>query len=200
MFKGVSMRAGLAAAALMTAQAAFATDVSYDFFELRFVDTEIDDANIDGDGFLIGGSYNISDNWLIIGSYTDIGFDRGVDASFLEAGGGYVFPIDPKFDLFATGSIIRAELDGPNNIDESETGFRIVGGIRSKFTEQFEGRAELNYVDIDDSDTIIRLGGDFYFTPEFAAGATIDLGGDNDSITFGIRYFFGDRRVRDMQN
>ncbi|MEM8982091.1 MAG: outer membrane beta-barrel protein [Pseudomonadota bacterium] len=190
-------RLGLTLALAMGAEAALATDVSYDFFELRFIDTEIDDANVDGDGFQIGGSYNISGNWLIVGNYTTLDFDGNVDASLLEAGGGYVWPVDPKFDLFTTISIARAEVDA-GTFDDNETGFRIVGGIRTKFNAQFEGRAELNYLDIDDSDTLIRLGGDYYFTPQFAGGATIDLGGDNDQITFGIRYFFGDRRVRNV--
>ncbi|MEM1264115.1 MAG: outer membrane beta-barrel protein [Pseudomonadota bacterium] len=190
-------RLGLALAMVVAGEAALATDVSYDFVELRFIDTEIDDANVDGDGFQISGSYNISGNWLIVGGYTSLDFDGPVEGSLLEAGGGYVWPVDPKFDLFSTISIARAEVD-VGSFSDDETGFRIVGGIRTKFTDQFEGRAELNYLDIDDSDTLIRLGGDYYFTPQFAGGATIDLGGDNDQITFGIRYFFGDRRVRNV--
>ena len=35
-----------------------------------------------------------------------------------------------------------------------------------------------------------------YFTDEFAAGVTIDLGGDVDTITFGGRWFFGGRRIK----
>ncbi|MEL7536268.1 MAG: outer membrane beta-barrel protein [Pseudomonadota bacterium] len=198
MITGFAARAGLVLAVLGATSHAMATDVSYDFFELRFVDAELDDSNADGDGFLIGGSYNVSGNWLIIGSYQTLEFDGDVDLNTLEFGGGYVWPIDPQYDLFATGSIVRAEVDA-GTFDDDETGFRIVGGARAKFTSQFEGRAELNYIDVDDSDTFIRLGGDFYFTPEFAGGVTLDVGGDVDAITFGIRYFFGERRVRDVR-
>lgn len=164
----------------------FATDVSYDYAELRFVDAEVE--SFDGDGLQLGGSYNVSGNWLVVGSIQLLDFD-GADLDILKAGGGYVWPIDERFDLFATGSLVR--FDAGND----ENGFEITGGIRSKFNENFEGRASINYSDVVDADTFIQLGGDYYFTPEFAAGATLDLGGDFDSITFGVRWFFGERRV-----
>ena len=187
------------AASLAITPAAQATDVSYDFLELRFVETEIDTngGDLDGDGFLIGGSYNFNENWYVIGSFSQQDFDRDVDLDALELGAGYVFPIDPNFDLFASLSYLDYSVDLPPGFaDADEDGFRIQGGIRSRFNEQFEGRAILNYADLDDSDTFIQLGGDFYFTDEFAAGITIDLGGDVDTITFGGRWFFGGRRIK----
>ena len=179
----------------LTTPVVSATDVSYDFLEIRYVDTEIDDANIDGDGIYFGGSYNVQGNWIVVGSFTTLDFDRSVDGSQFTVGGGYVFPVDERFDLFATAQFARAEIEA-GNVDESDNGIVLTGGIRSKFSEQIEGRAELNYVNIDDSDFSILLGGDFYFTPQIAAGLTVNLGGDNDSFTIGGRWFFGPRRVK----
>lgn len=174
-------------------QLALASDLSYDFLELRFVDAEF--GNVDGDGLQIAGSYNINENWLLIGGFSSLDLDFGLDLTMLEAGGGYVWPQNDQFDLFATGSIVRVDVDaGGGSADE--TGFRLVGGMRNWFTPQLEGRAELNYLDVDDSDTYIELGGDYHFSPNFAAGVTIDLGGDADAVTIGARWFFGDRRVR----
>ncbi|MEO0576355.1 MAG: hypothetical protein AAF004_12895 [Pseudomonadota bacterium] len=163
-----------------------ATDVSYDFAELRFVDADVE--GFDGDGLQLGGSYNVSGNWLVIGSIQLLDFD-GADLDILKAGGGYVWSTDERFDLFATGALVRFDAG------DNENGFEITGGIRSKFNEHFEGRASINYSDVVDADTYVQLGGDYYFTPEFAAGATVDLGGDFDSITFGVRWFFGGRRI-----
>ena len=182
----------LASAAVLAASTASATDVSYDYFELRFDEAEIGSA--DGDGFQFGGSYNVTDNCIIVGGYQSLDFDGGVELTILEAGGGYVWAIDPAFDLFATGSILLGEVD-TNFGDDDETGFKVVGGIRAKFHEQIEARASVNYADLDDSDTFIQLAGDYYFTPQFAAGVSVDLAGDVDSLTFGIRYFFGGRRI-----
>ncbi|MFK7889043.1 MAG: outer membrane protein [Gammaproteobacteria bacterium] len=189
-------RTSLMALCLTGASASVAAaDLSYDFLELRYLDTEIDDINVDGDGLVFAGSYNVQGNWLIVGSFTALDFDGNVDGSTLTVGGGYVWPVDPRFDLFATASIVRSKVEA-GDFDDSETGFALVGGIRSKFTDQLEGRAELTYVDINDSDVSILLGGDYYFTPQFAAGITLNLSGDDDTLTIGGRWFFGSRRVK----
>ncbi|MEO0364646.1 MAG: hypothetical protein AAF265_04030 [Pseudomonadota bacterium] len=172
-----------------------ATDVSYDFLEVRFVDTEIDGSNADGDGFRLGGSYNFHENWLVVGSYTSQDFDGNVDLTGFEVGVGYVWPVDPRYDVFATGSFIDYETEF-DSFEVSDDGFRLTGGIRSRFNEQFEARAILNYVDQDNSDTFVQLAGDYYVTDEFAVGIALDVGSDNDTITFGGRWFFGDRRVK----
>lgn len=177
---------------LATANASASNNLSYDFAELRFIDTEA--GSVDGDGFEIAGSYNIQDNWLLVGGFTTLDFNS-VDVTLLEAGGGYVWPQNNQFDLFATGSIVRADIDAGAN-DDSDTGFRVVGGIRTRFAPNFEGRAELNYIDIEDSDTFIELGGDYYVSPQFAIGGTLDVGSDNDELTIGVRWFFGDRKLR----
>jgi len=181
------------AGALTLSTPAMATDVSYDFLEVRFVDSEI--ANIDGDGFALGGSYNFHENWLVTGSYTSQDFDFDVDLTAFELGVGYVWALDPQYDLFATGSYVDVEVDGTVG-SASDDGFRFVGGIRSRLNERIEVRAALNYLDIDDSDTFVELAGDYYFTDQFAFGITVDVGGDTDEITLGGRYFFGNRRVR----
>lgn len=182
----------LAFTLLLTYNANASNNLSYDFAELRFIDTEA--GSTDGDGLQIGGSYNIQDNWILVGAFTSLDFNS-VDVTLLEAGGGYVWPQNNQFDLFATGSIVRANVDVGSN-DDSDTGFRIVGGVRTRFAANFEGRAELNYIDVEDSDTFIELGGDYYVSPQFAVGATLDLGGDNDALSVGVRWFFGDRRLR----
>lgn len=173
---------------------ALANDVSYDYLELRFADTEIE--NADGDGFELGLSYNLNDNWIVIGSYLSQDFDFNIDLTGLELGVGYVWAIDEQFDVYATGSYADYEVDVGSFGSDSEDGFRFVGGIRSRINEKFEARAAVNYFDLGDSDTFVELAGDYYFTPEFAAGISIDVGGDVDTITFGGRWFFGGRRIR----
>ena len=40
--------------------------LSYDYAELRFVDREFDNNGADGDGFLVGGSYEIAPKLLVL--------------------------------------------------------------------------------------------------------------------------------------
>ena len=65
------------------------------------MDTEIDTgpADVDGDGFEIGGSISFAKNAFAFGSYSDLDLDFGLDASLLEIGAGYHHPITPKVDL-----------------------------------------------------------------------------------------------------
>ena len=45
-------------------------------------------------------------------------------------------------------------------------------------------------VTVGDSDTFVEIAGDYYFTQEFAAGLSVDIGADVDTITIGARWFF----------
>jgi hypothetical protein len=183
----------LTAIALTAVPAAAGTDVSYDFLEARFVDAE--SGNLDGDGIQIAGSYNVQGNWLLVGGLTFLDLGNNVDTTTLQIGGGYVWPQAENFDLYAIGSVLRVSVD-TNFGDADENGFGITGGIRSRFTPQLEGRAEINYVDVNDADTFIRLSGDYYFNSQVAAGLSLDLGGDADAFSVGVRWFFGQRRVK----
>ena len=49
--------------------------LSYTYAELRFVDV---DAN-GGDGLRVNGSYELENNWLIVGGVTALDFNNNVD-------------------------------------------------------------------------------------------------------------------------
>ena len=177
----------LAVALCGVAATANASDLSYSYAELRFVDTEI--GNNDGDGLRINGSYELTGNWLLVGGFTTLDFDGDVETSALEIGAGYVHRYNPKLDIVGYGKVVRAEVD-TNFGDDDETGIALAGGVRGSFTPQFEGRATINYINLDDSDTFFEIGGDFYITDQFSAGATLEFGGDADTLTVGVRWFF----------
>ncbi|MEO1245650.1 MAG: hypothetical protein AAFX56_08180 [Pseudomonadota bacterium] len=178
-----------ALAVTLTGTPAHATDLSYDYLELRFVDTEI--GSQDGDGLRLAGSYQVSGNWLLVGGYTSLDFDGGVDADTLEIGAGYVYRYKPEFDLVGYAKLVRTEVEA-GGFDNDETGFSLAGGIRGRFTPELEGRATVNYIDVDDSDTFFEFGGDYHFTEQFSAGVTLEVGGDADTFTIGARWFFGE--------
>ena len=165
-----------------------ATELSYDYAELRFVDTEV--GNLDGDGLRLAGSYQISGNWLLVGGFSSLDFDNNVDTTTFDIGAGYVYRYRPEFDLVGYARVVHTEVDaGP--FEEDDTGIALAGGVRGLFTPEFEGRATVNYINVDDSDTFFEFGADYHFTPQFSVGATLDVGGDADTLTIGVRWFFG---------
>lgn len=177
------------AAALGMATAAHATDLSYDYAELRWVDTEI--GSVDGDGFQLGGSYEIADQWLVVADFNALDFDFNLDTTTFSVGAGYLVRYDERFDLVGYARLIRANADGPGG-DEDENGYSIAVGTRAQPVENIELRAFLNHVDVFDRDTFIELGGDYYFNSRFSAGATLQFAGDADTLTLGVRWFFGE--------
>lgn len=180
---------GIAAAATAgLALGANAADIDYDYAELRFVDTEI--GSVDGDGFKIGGSLRLNEEWFVLGSYSNLDFDFGIDGSVLEIGGGYIYPNSERIDLVGIGKIIRADVDAGSGVDADETGFGLAGGIRGRFSPQIEGRAFANYTDVGDSDTFLELAGDYYFNDSLSAGISLEVLGDADTLTFGVRWYF----------
>lgn len=161
------------------------TALDYTYAELRFVDVDV----ADGSGLRLNGSYQLDNNWLIVGGLTQTDFDFDVDALTIEAGAGYVWPYNDEFDLVGTLRLVRTEVDTPFG-SEDDTGFAFSAGTRGLLTSQFEIRGSVNHINVADSDTYIELGGDYHFTEFFSAGLTVEVAGDADVISLGARWFF----------
>lgn len=186
-------------AGLWSTGAADAAELRYDYAELRYLRAEIDDAgaDLDGDGFGIGGSLEIADNIHLFGSYQSLDFDFGIDTSVLELGAGYMVRVAPQSDLVARISYVDGEADGGGGLTADDAGLGLSAGFRRMFTPQLEGRAFINYVDLDDtgSDTSLELAGDYFFNDQFSAGLSLEFGDDETVFGLGGRYYFG-RPVR----
>ena len=169
-------------ALFVAANLAQAQEINYNYAELRYLDSEI--GNADGDGIEIAGSYQIDPEWLVIGSYSsqDFGF---ADWDVLEAGIGYILPDVNGFNLMSSISIIDSEFG-----NDDDNGVRLSTGVRTELTNQLEGRAFINYLNIDGSDLFVELGADYFFSPQIAAGAEVQLGSDTDTFSIGVRWFY----------
>jgi len=168
------------AAGIANAQSSRNTAMNYNFAEFRYVDSDL----AGGDGFKLGGSYHVKNNWLVVGSLTQLSFDGNVDGRFIEIGAGYVWPMQDSWDIVASARYV----DLSDDLDDS--GVALEGGLRGFLAPQVEIRGSLNHITVGDGDTFLEFGGDYYFTDEFAAGLTLEFAGDNDIFTLGARWFF----------
>ena len=167
-----------------------ASDVKYSYIEGRFIlDAEVDGSSSDGDGFNFGGSYRFKEDIYGCGSVDLVDFDNDVDVQLIEIGAGYIHPINTQWDSNFTFSLLHSDVDFPGG-SEDDTGFAISGGARGMVTPEIEARAKLTYADIEDSDTFITLGGDYFFKSNLAVGVEADLAGDFETLSIGVRYFF----------
>ena len=95
-------------------------DLDYSYVELRFVDV---DSN-GGDGFRINASYDLGNNWQIVGGLTSLDFNNNVDSTAFELGAGYVWHYSNDFDFFSTLRYVNAEIDNPvQSIDDDGLAF-----------------------------------------------------------------------------
>ena len=159
--------------------------LSYTYAELRFVDVDTSG----GDGLRLNGSYELENNWLIVGGLTALDFNNNVDVTTVELGGGYVWHYSSDFDLVSTLRYVQADIDTPGGSSD-DSGFAFSGGARGLLTPQFEVRGSVNYINLDNSDTYLEIAGDYYFTEQFAAGVSLEFAGDSDVFTIGARWLF----------
>ncbi len=179
--------AGLLAHGIAIAQTAEEqeVDLSYTYAELRFVDVDARG----GDGIQFNLSYELENNWMIVGGLTALDFNNNVDSTVVEVGAGYVWHYSNDFDLVGTLRFVRADIDNPGG-GSDDNGFAFSAGARGLLGPQFEIRGSVNHVNLDNSDTYLELAGDYYFTEQFSAGVSLEFAGDVDVFTIGARWFF----------
>ena len=157
----------------------------YDYAELRFVDTD----RASGDGLRVNGSFELQNNWLVVGGLTALDFSNNVDSTTFEIGGGYVHNYSMNWDLVGTARFVRVDVDTQFGGGD-DNGFALSAGGRGWLMPQFEIRGSVNHINLDNSDTYLELAGDYHFNESFSAGLSLEFAGDDDVFTLGARWFF----------
>jgi len=170
--------------------------MSYNAFDASYVlDVEIDsdraNVNVDGDGFEIGGSFELNDKFFLLGKWQEQNLDFGVDGRALELGAGLHHPLNETLDFVATLSYIDAEVE-VGNFSADDDGLGVGAGIRARVAESFEIDAGLKLIDFDDSgsETGFSFGGRWYFADTMAITARADYADNVDTLSIGFRAEF----------
>ena len=165
-------------------------DMNYTNLEVNYLDLD-GSGGASGDGFEIGGSWELNDQFHLFGSWQDQSYDGGYDGDMIELGGGWNHAFSDTLDFVGTLSYVDAELEA-GGITASDDGLAIGGGIRSRLGDSFEIEAGLKYVDFDESgsDTGLQLGARYYFNDSMALGASIDDNDTADTLRLGFRWEF----------
>ncbi|HNS27617.1 MAG TPA: outer membrane beta-barrel protein [Steroidobacteraceae bacterium] len=171
------------------AGASAADDISYSYVDAGWVQTDLDDVNEDGDGFLLRGSVAFAEHWFASVGYRQISFDvagNDIDIDLVDVGLGGHLALSNTVDGVARLSYVDASADGPFGGSFDDNGYAVSVGVRARTGAQVELDAFLDYTDLDDSgdDTAARLGARYYFTPAWAVGAEVSF--SDDQTDFGI--------------
>lgn len=195
MLKKLAVLATLAVAAPLAAQA---EGLSYNYVEGRYVNTDIDDVDVDVDGYDINASGLIAPNFFLFGSYgqqeTESINNGKLEYTTGTFGLGWRMPLNNQVDLVAKGGLLYGEIDGKGSasgLDDDDTGFLLNGGVRALLMPNFEVNGGVTYADVlDDDETTLDVGAVFSFTPAFAAVAGASFGSDANAYSAGLRFNF----------
>ena len=164
---------------------------NYSYVELGYDETEfqVGNADIDGDGLTLSGSFEINDDWHAFASYGNADLDFGIDVDTWVLGAGYAFPLRQDVDLYGRVLYLKVDADvGALAADEDGLGLQF--RIRALVTDELELEGGIQYVDIEDSDTSLQVGARYHFTETFSAGVGLTVAGDADGIGINARYSF----------
>lgn len=163
-------RSLLAISILLLSSLAFgqAGGFSYSYLEASYSRADYDGFGGDADGFGIGASVAISDQFHLFGGYSGAELDNSVDADGWNVGVGFNTPISPNMDAVIRASYVSVEV-GPFDDD----GFAIGAGVRVAASDAIELDLGLSYVDTDSgNDTSVGAGFLFNLNDSFAVGVS----------------------------
>jgi hypothetical protein len=148
---------------------AMAESPSFNFIELgyEFVDLDLGGgADVDGDGYAVGGSFEIGDNMFGFVSYAD---------------------------FFARAAYVDAEIDAPGFESIDENGYGVGIGVRSNVSDLIELYGEVAYVDLGSGADSTAFGVGIYFniSDSFALGLGASVDDDVTSYGASARFYFG---------
>jgi hypothetical protein len=169
-----------------------ADDMSYRYFQVGYLETDIDVIDETADGFGTRGSFGFADNFFVFTEFNSqefsvLGFDFDVDQLAVGLGGHY--PLNENIDL--VGRIGAAEIDIEDVFDES--GYLVAAGLRGQVGDSVELEFGVIHQDYgqDLDDTGFEVMARYYFTKRWAASVEYQDVGDFSSVLAGVRYSFG---------
>ena len=168
---------------------ATAEDFNYNWLQLGYSTFDFETA--DGDGFELAGAFELSEEFFLFGGYSQADLDFGIDTSTWNAGFGYRNSIAASTDLFATASYEYVEFDAPVFGRSDDSGFGLGVGMRFMPVPAVELTGSINYVDVGDDDTVLKLAALYNFDPQFSIGLGSAFSDDVTSWTFFGRWYFG---------
>lgn len=192
----VLLGSALLAALPLAAQAEDGGGMNYSYVEAGYNEADIE--NESGDGFSLRGSVSFHDNFFGFADYSTFGFSGGVDLDLWNVGIGGRLGISDNVDLVGRVgySVLDLSVSGLGSGDEN--GYSVSAGLRGQVTDGFELEGHVIHTDLGSGvgdSTGIVVGGRYFFTDNFAAGAEYrtgdDIAGsDIDVIYVGVRFTF----------
>jgi hypothetical protein len=180
--------AALAAALPLASQA---DTMDYSYVDLGFVDSELDEPAVDGDGFALRGSLEFHPSFFAFAEIEDLGYDDDVDVTSIAVGAGGHYPLNDKVDLVGRFGVVKYDIDADRfGFEADEDGFTLGARVRGQVMPRLELEGGFDYVDVDSGDdTVAVLEGRYFFLSNVSGGLRLEFG-DEDAIGIAGRLTF----------
>jgi hypothetical protein len=186
----------LAVSALLLSGAVVQADgISYSYIQASYQEVDIDlggNLDADGDGFAVGGSVAINDDWFVFADYASAELESVIDFDVLEVGAGYHAPISTKTDWYATLAYASAEVSAGGLGSADDRGYGVSAGVRSMISPSLELYGSIGYTDLGDGADGTAFGAGLWYTVSGNIALGIGASFDDDVTTYGagVRLFF----------
>jgi len=168
---------------------AHADGLSYNYWELEYVDADVDGISRNLEGFGVGGSVEITDEVFLYANYVQADTSvAGVNVTEKDtsAGFGYAWSLAENIDLIGRVGWVGAKVDTDGFGDYNDDAYALGIGARARFIDQLEVEGGVQYADFSDLDSVtsVGIGAQWYFTP--AVALTVSGSYSNDATTYGV--------------
>lgn len=178
--------------------------LSYTYVEVGAAKYNLDDAGDDDevDIFYGRGSFSLLGFLYLFGEYSNQSADFGnTDTDQIALGAGAHFEVKSNLSLFGELGVLFNDVSSDiDELDDSETGYRLLGGARWLVMPWNEGGLELNggigtlsldnRLGSDDDPFIWGIGARVHFIRFLSVGLGYDMVGDDDQLIGSLRFSF----------
>ena len=194
-----AMLGGLVLAATPFLANAADNDMSYRYFQVGYIETEIDSFGETLDGFATRGSFGFADYFFVFTEFNSQEIEEGaasleLDQMVIGLGGHY--PLNDNIDLVGRVGAAEADLEldtGEGSISGDESGYLVAAGLRGQAGDSVELEFNVVHQDLGDdlSDTGFEAVARYHFNKNWAVGLEYQDIGEFTSMQAAVRYSFG---------
>lgn len=154
-------------------------------------------------GFEMAGSYQLNDDFYLVGEYITTKEDRDLEIMRKGAGVGIVLSADESSAWYTEFSFVNVQFDRDYAASFDQTGFQLGFGYQLEFAENWTVNADVTRLHArevdptfgDYSPTFVTLGGNYAFSDAFSVYGDFEYESDGDRVAFGLRYSFQNCRL-----
>ena len=178
---------------------ASAQGFDYNYFSVGYQRVTLDDGalDVDGDGFGIEGSFEVSESFFLTASYGMAEFEEQgitVDVDTWDAGIGWHTAMNEQLDFVANLTYEYIDLSAANFGSADDNGLGLGIGLRYQASDAIELNGGIDYVDYSDGgdDTVFGLGLLWGVSDSVDIGVSGEWGDDSSAYGLSGRFYFGD--------